>query len=174
MKRWSLLLILAAVVPAAASDWPGWLGPAHNGSSPETKLLTDWPAGGPKVLWKVPGGDGYSSVAVVKDRAYTLVQRDGAEWAIALDIADGKEKWARKLSPEYKNKYGNGPRSTPAIDDGLVYVQSVNGPLVCLKADDGTVVWEHDLLKEFDAENITWGLSASPLAGVCAPELPVC
>ena len=44
-----------------------------------------------------------------------------------------------------------------------VYVQSVTGPLVCLEADDGTIVWQNDLLKEFGAKNITWGLSASPL-----------
>src|SRR5262249_16272117 len=38
-----------------------------------------------------------------------------------------------------------------------------SGPLVCLEADSGKVVWQHDLLKEFKAKNITWGLSASPL-----------
>ena len=163
MRRLLLsLALLACVVPAPASDWPGWLGPAHNGSSPERQLLTAWPAGGPKVLWKVKGGDGYSSIAVVGNRAYTLVQREGAEWAIALDIADGKEKWATKLAEEYKNKYGNGPRSTPAIDGDFVYVQSVNGPLVCLKAEDGKPVWQHDLLKDYESDNITWGLSASP------------
>src|SRR5262245_7575600 len=105
------LLLIALGLPAPASDWPNWLGPAHNGTSPEKGLLTDWPAAGPKVLWKVPGGDGYSSIAVVGSRAYTLVQRDGAEWAIALDVANGQEKWAKKLSPGFKNKFGNGPRS---------------------------------------------------------------
>ena len=156
------LLLLVCGVPAVASDWPCWMGPAHNGASPEKGLLTKWPATGPKVLWKVPGGDGYSSVAVVKERAYTLVQRKGAEWVIALDIADGKEKWAKKIGPEFNNKYGNGPRSTPAVEDDHVYVQSISGPLVCLKAGDGEIVWQHDLLKEFDVENISWGLWASP------------
>src|SRR6516162_8257959 len=36
-----------------AADWPQFLGPNRNGSSPETGLLTTWPADGPKVLWKV-------------------------------------------------------------------------------------------------------------------------
>jgi outer membrane protein assembly factor BamB len=164
MKRSLLALALLAVVrPACAADWPNWLGPAHNGTSPEKGLLTDWPAGGPKLLWKVPGGDGYSSVAVVGQRACTLVQRDGAEWVVALDTATGKEKWSKKIAPAYTNKFGNGPRSTPTIENGLIYVQSVKGPLVCLKVDDGSIVWQHDLLKEFGSENITWGLSASPL-----------
>jgi outer membrane protein assembly factor BamB len=164
MKRLLLPLFLFAFVPPApAADWPNWLGPARNGSSPEKGLLTDWPAAGPKVLWKVPGGDGYSTVAVVGNRAYTLVQRDGAEFAIALETETGAEKWAKKIAPAYKNSYGNGPRSTPTIEGGLVYVQSVSGPLVCMKADDGSIVWQHDLLKNFGAKNISWGLSASPV-----------
>ncbi len=156
-------VVCTFVLPAPAADWPNWLGPARNGSSPEKGLLTDWPAAGPKVLWKVPGGDGYSSVAVVGDRAFTLVQRDGAEFAIALETETGAEKWAKKIAPAYKNSYGNGPRSTPTIEGGLVYVQSVSGPLVCMKADDGSIVWQHDLLKDFGAKNISWGLSASPV-----------
>ncbi len=165
MKRFPLALgLLAATLSVTlAADWPQWLGPDRNGTSPETGLLTDWPAAGPKLLWKVPGGDGYSSVAVAGPRAFTLVQREGAEWAVALDVETGKERWAKKIAPGYKNKFGNGPRSTPAIDGGLVYAQSVSGPLVCLRADDGSVVWQHDLLKEFGAKNISWGLSASPL-----------
>jgi outer membrane protein assembly factor BamB len=164
MKRIFVVLIaLGLTLSASAADWPQWLGPARNGTSPEKGLLTTWPTDGPKVLWKVPGGDGYSSVAVVAGKAYTLVQRDGGEWVVALDTASGKEKWAKQIAPAFKNSYGNGPRSTPAIEAGLVYVQSVSGPLVCLKADDGSIVWQHDLLKEFGAKNITWGLSASPL-----------
>src|SRR6266513_2419434 len=54
-----------------ASDWPHWLGPNNNGSSPETGLLTNWPAKGPKVLWRQPGGEGYSAVAVADGRAIT-------------------------------------------------------------------------------------------------------
>jgi outer membrane protein assembly factor BamB len=164
MKRLLFALTFVGLaLPAAAADWPQWLGPARNGTSPEKGLLTDWPAAGPKVLWKVPGGDGYSSVAVVAGRAYTLVQREGAEWTVALDAATGKEKWATKIAAAYKNNYGNGPRSTPAVAAGLVYVQSVTGPLVCLKGDDGSIAWQHNLLSDFGAKNLTWGLSASPL-----------
>src|SRR5215210_895599 len=81
-----VLLILGAAT-ATAADWPQWLGPDRNGASPEKGLLTTWPAGGPKVLWKVEGGDGYSAVSVVGKRAYTLVQRGDDELAIALNVA---------------------------------------------------------------------------------------
>jgi outer membrane protein assembly factor BamB len=161
-----LLTVCAGLLAPAlvlAADWPHWLGPNSNGSSPETGLVTKWPDTGPKVLWKVPGGQGYSAVAVADGRAITMVQRPEGELVLALDAATGKELWNRKIAPFFKNAYGNGPRSTPSIEGGLVWAQSVNGPLVCLKADSGEVVWQHDILKEFGAKNITWGLSASPL-----------
>ncbi|MBI3411129.1 MAG: PQQ-binding-like beta-propeller repeat protein [Planctomycetes bacterium] len=159
----SAFLMLHSIGAAQAGDWPNWLGPNRNGSSPETGLLTTWPSTGPKVLWKVPGGDGYSSVAVAQGRAVTLVQRTDGEFVLALDAVKGTELWKTKIGPVYKNKFGNGPRSTPAIEAGSVYVQSVSGPLACLKADTGDIVWSKDLLKDFNAKNLTWGLSASPV-----------
>ncbi|HYT94461.1 MAG TPA: PQQ-binding-like beta-propeller repeat protein [Gemmataceae bacterium] len=157
----SVSLILA--LPATAADWPHWLGPNGNGSSPETGLLTALPAKGPKILWKVPGGEGYSAVAVVGGRAITLAQRDGGEFVLALDAANGKELWTTKIAGVFKNMFGNGPRSTPAIEGKFVYATSVSGPVVCLEADSGKIVWQRDILKEFGAKNITWGLAASPL-----------
>jgi outer membrane protein assembly factor BamB len=154
-------LLLTAT--AGAADWPHWLGPGGNGSSPERGLLTTWPAGGPRVLWKVAGGDGYSSVAVAGGRAVTLVQRGGAELALALDAASGKELWAVRVGPAYKNSYGNGPRSTPSLDGRHVFVTSATGPVLCLEADSGKEVWRRDLLKDFGAKNLPWGLSASPV-----------
>ena len=157
-------LVLSSAILALAADWPQWLGPQHNGSSPETGLLTTWPATGPKVLWKVAGGDGYSSVAVVGKRAYTMVQRGKDELVLALDVADGKELWRVRTGPAYRQRLWQRARGTPAIDGKFVYVQSATGPLMCLDADKkGEIVWQHDLLKEFKAKNITWGLSASPL-----------
>jgi outer membrane protein assembly factor BamB len=164
MKCRGVILLAVLIFPAIslAADWPHWLGPNRNGSSPEKGLLTTWPKAGPKVLWKVPGGDGYSTIAVAGGKAYTLVQRGKEELAICLDVKDGKELWKMPIAPSFKNQYGNGPRSTPTIEGDRVYVQSVSGPLVCLEAASGKIAWQHDLLKEFKAKNISWGLSASP------------
>lgn len=148
---------------ALAADWPQWLGPNRNGSSPETGLNLDWQAKAPKVLWKVPGGKGFSSFAVAGGRAYTLIEKDNEELAIALDAKTGKEVWKQKLGPAFKNQFGDGPRSTPTVEGKQVFFTSVNGPVVCMEADSGKVVWQTDLLKEFGGKNITWGLSASPV-----------
>lgn len=159
----ALLLLTSATASLSAADWPNWMGPNRNGSSPETGLLTDWPKAGPKVHWKVAGGDGYSSIAVAGGRAYTMVQRGKDEMVIALDAATGKELWATPVGPAFKNQYGDGPRATPAVEGKHLWAQSVTGPVVCLETDSGKIVWQRHLLKEFKAENITWGLSASPV-----------
>ena len=112
MKKFASLVIVAALAPPlSGADWPNWLGPLRNGSSPETGLLTTWPAAGPKVLWKVAGGDGYSSVAVAQGKAITVVQHDNAEFVLALDAVKGTKLWETKVADAYKNMYGNGPRA---------------------------------------------------------------
>jgi hypothetical protein len=96
-------VLLLGLERATAADWPQWLGPQRNGTSPEKGLLTSWTAGsGPKVLWKVDGGEGYSAIAVVGNRAYTLVQRGNDELAIALDTANGSEVWKKRIGAGYK------------------------------------------------------------------------
>jgi outer membrane protein assembly factor BamB len=165
MKKLLLTLSLAVmiVLPLGAADWPNWLGPLKNGSSPETGLLTTWPKSGPKVLWKVPGGVGYSTVAIAQGRAITQVQHDGGEYVLALDAAKGTKLWETKIADEYKNSYGDGPRATPTIEGKFVYVHSPSGPLACLEADSGKIVWSVDLLKDFKGKKLSWGLAASPL-----------
>jgi outer membrane protein assembly factor BamB len=156
----ALLGITAAL---GAADWPQFLGPNRNGSSPETGLLTKWGAEGPKVVWKVEGGEGYSGIAVVRGSLYTVVQRSGEEVLLSLDVKNGKEVWKRSLGPAYKNQYGDGPRSTPTVDGERLFVQSATGGLFCVEAATGKVLWQHDLFKEYKAKNLSWGVSASPL-----------
>src|SRR4029434_5735553 len=124
---WVVFVVISSAGSARAADWPHWLGPKRNGSSPETGLLTTWPSTGPKVLWEAKGGDGYSSIAVADGRAITLVQRGGKEVVLALDAAKGTERCQTPLTSAYKNMYGNGPRSTPSIEADAVYVTSVTG-----------------------------------------------
>jgi outer membrane protein assembly factor BamB len=61
------------------------------------------------------------------------------------------------------NDRGSGPRGTPTVDADRVYVLTENGDLACLRAADGTVVWQRNILKEFGGSNINWLISESPL-----------
>ena len=46
----ALAMILLAGSTARGADWPCFLGPNRNGSSPEAGLLAEWPAEGPLPL----------------------------------------------------------------------------------------------------------------------------
>jgi outer membrane protein assembly factor BamB len=146
-----------------AADWPQFRGPNRDGVSRETGLLKSWPAGGPRALWKVPMGEGYSHIAVSNGRLYTLYGQGDQEFAVAMDAATGKAVWRTPIDRMYRSDMGNGPRSTPTVDAGMVYALSASGRLVALNAKDGSKVWARDLPKELGGRMPGWGASTSPL-----------
>lgn len=159
----------------ASSDWPQFNGAARDNRSTETGLLSEWPSGGPRLLYTARGlGEGYSSVSVVGDRVYTMGNVGNREMVICLDASDGRQVWAEPTGgAAYREGQGNGPRGTPAVSDGHVYGLGANGDLACLKAADGSRVWGLNVLREFNGRNITWGISESVLVDgdrvICAP-----
>jgi outer membrane protein assembly factor BamB len=153
-------LAASAAMPA---DWPQFRGLNRDGVSLEADLLKAWPAGGPKVLWRVPVGEGYSHVAVAQKRLFTLYGKGNEELAVALDAATGKQLWSVPLDRKLINDQGNGPRSTPTVDGDSVYVLSGQGRLAALRAQNGQTLWAHNLGSEFGAKSPNWGVSTSPL-----------
>ena len=86
----------------------------------DTGLLSEWGAGGPPLAWKASGmGAGFSSLAVVEDRIYTMGDRDGAQQLLALSAKDGSLIWKSRVGPVWNDEYG-GPRGTPSVDGELV------------------------------------------------------
>src|SRR5689334_2978658 len=63
----SLVALLVCSVVAVAGDWPQWLGPNRDGSSPEK--VSPWKEA-PKVLWRKPVGEGNSGPVVADGRVY--------------------------------------------------------------------------------------------------------
>ena len=170
MRRLGFLascLIIASVAGVASiadsADWPQFRGPNRDGISPEPAVLKSWPAGGPKVLWKAPLGEGYSQVVSAKGRLYTLAQQGEEQVALAFDGATGKRLWRTRIDRGYHDGQGDGPRSTPTVDGELVYVLSANGRLAALRAANGQAAWQHDLRAEYGASPPQWGISTSPL-----------
>jgi len=159
--RFLAFCLIASVVIAA--DWPQFRGPNRDGISPEAAVLKSWPASGPKVLWKVPIGEGYSQVVSAKGRLFTFSGQGSDEIAAALDAATGKQIWRVRIDNKYEDGQGNGPRSTPTVDGDLVYVLSPRGKLAALKTANGQVAWQHDLRAEYGANPPQWGVSTSPL-----------
>src|SRR5436309_5579992 len=72
LLRHALALAALATFSLRADDWPQWLGPQRDGVWRETGILDKFPEDGPRVLWKIPVGGGYTGPAVVGDRAYVM------------------------------------------------------------------------------------------------------
>jgi outer membrane protein assembly factor BamB len=159
-----------------ADDWPAWRGPQRDGICRETGLLQDWPKEGPKLLWTARGlGEGFSGPAIVGNILYTMGNRDGKEYVLALDVShEGKQLWATAIGSVRHGGGGYpGPRATPSIDGDRLYTLGINGDLVCLNLSDGQMVWHHDLVGEFGGGDPHWGYSESPLVDgqrlLCTP-----
>jgi outer membrane protein assembly factor BamB len=114
------------------------------------------------VLWKVPVGRGYSSVAVVKDRVYTLgllpkdqAKKDSLQEVVqCLDAETGKSVW-EFVSSDAIDKSFPGARSIPTVQGRHLYVFGQGAELHCLEAATGKVAWQRFLMKELGAQTVT-------------------
>ncbi len=79
-------------------DWPEINGPARNGVANQEKLLSAWPADGPKKIWSHPVGQGFSG-PVVADRQLILFHRPKQNYVVErLDADTGKLIWNREIA----------------------------------------------------------------------------
>ena len=148
----------------AALDWPQWRGQNRDGMSRETGLLKTWPRTGPQVVWSAADlGAGFGSVSVRGDRVFVQGARNRQSIVFSLNRADGKVVWSRPLGSAGENDRGSGPRGTPTTDGDRLYALSENGDLACLRLQDGAVVWQRNILKDFRGSNPNWLISESPL-----------
>jgi outer membrane protein assembly factor BamB len=166
-RAWSFLALAAGFLlcaPARASDWPNWRGPLHNGVSLETNWNSQWPAGGPKVLWRASVGIGFSSIAVANGRAYTAGNRQDADTLWCFDAATGSNLWKYSYAcPVDANLYEGGPSATPTLDEGRAYMLSKKGGLYCLDAESGRIIWYSNVPIAISATPPIWGYSGSVL-----------
>jgi outer membrane protein assembly factor BamB len=147
-----------------APYWTGFRGPLRDGVYRQQPVLTAWPAAGLQPLWKQPIGGGYASFAVAGGRAFTIEQRRAQEVVTAYDVDTGREVWAHGWDADFKEWMGgDGPRATPTWADGQVYALGATGELRVLDAATGTPAWRINILDDNAAENLPWGMAASPL-----------
>jgi len=154
------------VRPATGADWPQWRGPTFNGFSPEKGLPVQWSTTS-NVQWKAAlPGVGASTPAVQSGRVFlTAIEADSAKtWALALNAETGGTLWKRLIGPGFFGKTGNTAASPSPVADGeRVYFLFGTGELLACDSRSGTVLWQHNLQKEFGAFHILWRYGASPL-----------
>ena len=149
--RTLLPLLLVSLVTASAADWPQWRGPLRTGEVPAGEPIPTTLPAEPKVLWRVPVGDGFASPIVANGRVFHLADKEGTEIAHAADAATGQELWSTPIFSSHKDGFGIGPRCTPVADGNRVFVQSAKGEFQCLDAATGKAIWRTNFVTDLGA-----------------------
>jgi outer membrane protein assembly factor BamB len=157
-----LILIFAnCAVGGIAEDfnWPRWRGPNGDGISMETDWDPEALAGGPKILWKVDIGRGYSNVVIKGKYLYIMGSRAEEGTVYCLKVKNGKK--VRRFS--YPVKFKSFTTATPFIDGESVYTLSQEGHLFCFNAKNGKIRWKKDLVSELDVVRPFYEFAGSPV-----------
>jgi outer membrane protein assembly factor BamB len=147
---WSAVLIVSvACSPVAWGDevWPGFNGPRHNNQSDCRGLPLTWNETD-NITWKTPIHDsGWSTPVIWGNQVWvTTATDDGKQsFALCLDRATGKVLHDLKLwdnaEPENTRQYNSFASSTPAIEEGRIYVHFGSYGTACLDTATAQVLW---------------------------------
>lgn len=148
-----------------ASDWPWFLGPQHTGVSSETDLVLDWTEQRPKLIWKQEVGTGYSAPSILGDRLVVHHRPKRDEIISCRSVSSGEEIWQHAYPSSYTDPWGynNGPRCSPILDGGQCITLGAEGMLTCLNLENGELIWQKDLQKEFQLPEWHFGIGCSPI-----------
>ena len=145
-------------------SWPGFRGPGADNISPDqTKLLRQWPADGPKVLWRVDMGEGYAGAAVADGRVFVFDydQQKRADALRCLSLADGAEIWRFSYPLQVKRNHGMS-RTVPAVADGVVVGLGPKCHVIACDAATGKLLWAIDLPAEYGTKVPEWYAGQCP------------
>jgi len=158
------LLISASFVFTA--DWNQWRGSNRDGTALEFKAPKVLPEQ-LKQIWSVQVGIGYSSPIISGSSVYCFTRVGEQETVSSYDLASGKLLWKDAYDVPYTMNpaaasHGKGPKSTPILTDGRLYVFGISGILSCYDATKGKLLWRNDFKKQFPVTYPDFGTAMSP------------
>lgn len=160
-----------------AADWPQYRGANHDAISTE-RVLTQWTGDVTNPVWRVSLTNGLTSLTVAGGRVFTQVAGDydaenqpHREFCLALNASNGAVLWSTEVEAQVDALYphggvgfgDDGPRTTPAVDGGSVYVLTSYLKLHRLNATNGTIIWSTNLVDGLGGAVIPWQNAASPV-----------
>lgn len=159
------LMILAAISPVRATDWPQWRGPFFNGSTDEKNLPESW-SWTDGVAWvsPLPGLSGATAV-ICKGRVFvTSMVENGPDFvALCFDETSGKKLWEKHVGSDSRRFSRNNMASpSPATDGKYVFFLYASGDLVGFDYD-GNQLWSRNIEAEYGNLALQFGYSSSPL-----------
>ncbi len=160
---------LAVSLPAVAEDWPNWRGPARNGTSAETGLISSWSVEGENLIWRQDFVG--RSTPVVFDGRVCSSGRVGEgitrqEMVACFDAETGAKLWEYRFNVYHTsvpwNRVGWG-NVTGDPETGYIYHQGVGGWFHCFDSKTGEIVWKRSFLEEFGFMEGYGGRTQTPL-----------
>ncbi len=150
---------------AVTEDWAAFLGPRGDMTSRESPLKLDFGPQGPPLVWEIATGSGYAAPAVSGGKLVFFHRVGDQERVECVAAETGESRWTYGYPSHYEDRYrfGNGPRSSPVIADGLVYTHGVEGPLHCFDLESGRVVWKLNTSTTYDVPQDFFGVGSTPL-----------
>jgi outer membrane protein assembly factor BamB len=148
-------------------QWTQWGGPHRNFQTEAAGLKDTWPASGPRVIWKRPLGDGYSSTVVENGILYTMYGKPRQEIVVAANAETGQTLWEFATPMAFDSdapEMGNGPYSTALVAGDRVFTTGVAGRLQCLDKKSGTLLWTQQLWSNHGGSRLMYGYASSPIA----------
>jgi outer membrane protein assembly factor BamB len=148
-----------------AADWPGFLGPNGDGTTPETGIPTTWPKAGFPKLWECQLGTGYAPPSVAGGKLFHFDRANGNNRLTCRDARKGTVIWTYETPTEYEDLYGYdpGPRACPVIDGERVYFYGADGMLGCVSIATGKEVWKLDTREKYHFHQNFFGVGSAPL-----------
>ena len=148
----------------ANPEWPGFRGADRSGNWRGPAIATNWSEQPPRQLWKVLVGPGWSSFAVAGNLLFTQEQRGPMEAVVCFDASSGGEIWNYQYEARLEDPMGGpGPRATPTLANGGLFITGATGAFLRLNPATGDVVWRRDLKEVAGREAPMWGFAGSPL-----------
>lgn len=160
----SALLLVTFAHTVFAQDWPQFLGPERNSTSPQKNLLRTWPESGPDVLWTANIGIGYGGPVVKDGKVYLLDRTDSiGDIMRSFELSTGKELWNCAIASPGTFPFP-GSRSVPAVDGNYVYACGAIGDLYCFDIKSHKLVWNKNIWTGFGGTQLPiWAISQCPL-----------
>ncbi|MFM8471628.1 MAG: PQQ-binding-like beta-propeller repeat protein, partial [Limisphaerales bacterium] len=144
---------------------PQVLGPTRNASYAGSDLAATWPKDGPPIAWQKKIGSGWAGPVAAGGKVILFHRVASEEVVECLEAKSGKELWKQTFPTRYTDNFGfdNGPRATPCIANGRVFVFGANGNLHALDFATGKPAWSVDAQVDFGADKGFFGFACSPL-----------
>lgn len=148
----TVVIVMVAACSSWAGDWPQYLGPDRNSTSPEKGILRSWPENGPEVLWTVNVGRGYGGPVVKDGKVYLLDREEKVRDNLrCFDLSSGKELWNFAYDAPGRAMFP-GSRSVPVVEGDHVYSCGHNGDVYCIDINTHKPVWNKNVWTDFGGE----------------------